>query len=88
VLPQMAETVGGSRSSVSREAVEASAEELRRLCERPLDERDLLILYLDGVIFGEHHVLVAVGVDEKGEKHALGIAETSVVTQNRPMMVT
>ena len=75
VLPEMAETVGVSRSSVSREAIEASEEELRRLCERRLDELELLILYLDGVIFGEHHVLVAVGVDAAGEKHVLGIAE-------------
>jgi putative transposase len=74
VLPQMAETVGVSRSNVSREAGEASEQELRRLCERRLDELELLVLYLDGVIFGEHHVLVAVGVDEKGHKHVLGIA--------------
>ena len=74
VLPEMAETVGVSRSNVSREAIEASEEELRRLCERRLDELDLLILYLDGVIFGEHHVLVAVGVDVDGHKHVLGIA--------------
>ena len=60
---------------MSREAVEASEEELKRLCERGLDELELLVLYLDGVIFGEHHVLVAVGVDEKGRKHVLGIAE-------------
>ena len=75
VLPEMAETVGVSRSSVSREAIEASEEELKRLCERRLEELDLLILYLDGVIFGEHHVLVAVGVDAEGYKHVLGIAE-------------
>ena len=75
VLPEMAETVGVSRSSVSREASEASAEELKRLCERRLEELDLLVMYLDGVIFGEHHVLVAVGVDAAGRKHVLGIAE-------------
>jgi putative transposase len=75
VLPEMAETVGVSRSSISRETLEASEEELQRLCERRLDELELLILYLDGVIFGEPHVLVAVGVDEKGKKHVLGIAE-------------
>ncbi|MGH9639828.1 MAG: IS256 family transposase [Bryobacteraceae bacterium] len=75
VLPEMAETVGVSRSSVSREAIEASEEELQRLCERRLEELGLLILYLDGVIFGEHHVLVAVGVDAEGRKHVLGIAE-------------
>jgi len=75
VLPEMAETVGVSRSSVSREAMEASEEELQRLCERRLEELDLLILYVDGVIFGDHHVLVAVGVDEEGHKHVLGLAE-------------
>lgn len=75
VLPEMAETVGVSRSSVSREAIEASEEDLKRLCERRLEGLDLLILYLDGVIFGEHHVLVAVGVDAEGKKHVLGIAE-------------
>ncbi len=75
VLPEMAETAGGSRSSVSREAMEASEEELRRLCERRLEELDLLIIYLDGVIFGDHHVLVAVGVDAEGHKPVLGLAE-------------
>jgi transposase-like protein len=75
VLPEMAETAGVSRSSVSREAMEASEEELRRLCERRLEELDLLIIYLDGVIFGDHHVLVAVGVDAEGHKHVLGLAE-------------
>jgi transposase-like protein len=75
VLPEMAETVGVSRSSVSREAIEASEEELQRLCERRFDAVNLLVIYLDGVIFGDHHVLVAIGVDEEGKKHVLGLAE-------------
>ena len=75
VLPAMAETVGVSRSSVSREATEASEKELQRLCERRFDDAELLVIYLDGVIFGEHHVLVAVGVDAEGRKHVLGVAE-------------
>jgi transposase-like protein len=75
VLPEMAETVGVSRSSVSRQAVEASEEELRRLCERRLEGLELLVLYLDGVRFADHHVLVAVGVDGEGRKHVLGLAE-------------
>ena len=74
VLPQMAETVGVSKSSVSRQVVEASEEELRRLCERPLGDLKLLILYVDGLRFGEQQVLVAVGVDEEGQKHVLGLA--------------
>ncbi len=75
VLPEMAETVGVSKSSVSAEAMEASEEELRRLCERRLDALDILVIYLDGIVFGSHHVLAAVGVDAGGNKHVLGIAE-------------
>ena len=75
VLPEMAETVGVSRSSVSREAIEASEEELKRLCERRFDAVQLLVIYLDGVIFGDHHVLVAMGVEGEGRKHVLGLAE-------------
>lgn len=36
---------------------------------------NLLVIYLDGVIFGDHHVLVALAVDEEGKKHVLGLAE-------------
>ena len=75
VLPAMAETAGVSRSSVSRRVIEASEEELRRLCERRFEGVELLVLYVDGIIFGEHHVLVAVGVDTEGNKHVLGLAE-------------
>jgi transposase-like protein len=75
VLPQMAETVGVSKSSVSRQEIEASEEELRSLCERRLEGLELLILYVDGLRFGDHQVLVAVGVDEQGQKQVLGLAE-------------
>ena len=81
VLPAMAETAGVSRSSVSRQAIEASEEELRRLCERRFEGVELLVLYGDGIIFGEHHVLVAVGVDTEGHKHVLGLAEGRAKTR-------
>ncbi len=85
VLPAMAETVGVERSSVSQAAIAASEEELHQLCERRFDELDLLIVYLDGLIFGPHHVLAAVGVDSSGHKHVLGLAagasENRVVAQ-------
>jgi transposase-like protein len=75
VIPAMAETCGVSRSSVSREFVEASEEALRTLSERRFDDTDLLILYIDGVHAGGHQVIVAVGVDSQGFKHMLGLAE-------------
>jgi putative transposase len=75
VLPDMAQTVGVSKSSVSREAIEASEQVLRELAERRFDDQDLLLIYLDGLRFGRHHVLAAVGVDSQGNKHVLGLRE-------------
>ena len=75
VIPEMAETCGVSKSSVSREFIEAGAEQLRALAERRFDELDLLVIYIDGVQFGGHHVIGAVGVDTDGRKHVLGLAE-------------
>jgi len=72
VLPQMAATVGVSKSAVSREAIEASAAQLSELLERRWEEVDLLVIYLDGQQFGDHHVISAVGVDIHGRKHVLG----------------
>jgi len=73
VLPAMAATVGVSRSAVSRQAAEASAEQLKQLRERRWQEVDMLVIYIDGQRFGEHHILSAVGVDGSGRKHILGI---------------
>ncbi len=73
VLPEMAATVGVSRSSISRQAIEGSSEQLRQLEARRWDQVDLLAIYVDGQRFGEHHVISAVGVDREGGKHILGI---------------
>ena len=73
VLPEMAETVGVSRSAVSRQAIEASAEQLKALRERRWDATEILVIYIDGQRFGSHMILSAVGVDREGRKHILGI---------------
>jgi transposase-like protein len=73
VLPEMAATAGVSRSSISRQAIEGSAEQLRQLRERRWDKTDVLAIYIDGQRFGGHHVISAVGVDRSGIKHILGI---------------
>jgi putative transposase len=73
VLPEMADTVGVSRSNISRQAMEGSTEQLRQLRERRWDKTDLLVIYIDGQRFGDHHVISGVGVDRQGVKHVLGI---------------
>jgi transposase-like protein len=75
VIPAMAETAGVSRSAVSRQIVEASEAEVRALLSRRFDEVKLLIIYIDGLIFGEYTMIGMVGVDIQGHKHVLGIRE-------------
>lgn len=75
VLPEMAESCGVSKSQVSRQTIEASEKALASLVERRFDAVDILVVYLDGIIFGEHHIIVAVGVDTEGCKHVLGIKQ-------------
>ena len=75
VLPEMAETVGVSKSQVSREFVEASEKSLKELLECRFDGKDILIIYIDGIVFNGHHVIVAIGVDREGHKHVLGLRD-------------
>jgi len=77
ILPAMAETVGVSKSQISREFAAASEQQLKRLCERRFDDLDILIVYIDGIQFGDCHVIVAIGVDSGGSKHVLGLREGS-----------
>ncbi len=77
VLPEMTETVAVSKSNVSREFVEASEQRLKELCERRFEGNDMLIVYLDGILFGRIHVIVALGVDRQGYTHVLGLREGS-----------
>ena len=44
---------GIEKSSVSREFVQASAAQLKKLCERKLEELDLVAILIDGIHFGQ-----------------------------------
>jgi transposase-like protein len=70
---------------VSRQAIEASEAELEALLSRRFDELKILIVYIDGVVFGEHTMIGAVGVDVKGHKHVLGIREGA--TENATVVI-
>ena len=74
VLPEAAGTVGVSKSSVSRRFIEASAAQLAALNERSLADLSVLVIYIDGIVVSGHHIIAAVGVDEAGDKHLLGLA--------------
>jgi len=75
VIPEMAETAGVSRSAVSRAAIEASEAEVEALLSRRFDDVKLLVIYIDGLVFGKYTMIGAIGVDTQGHKHVLGIRE-------------
>jgi len=77
ILPQMADTVGVSSSQISREFIAASEQQFRQLCERRFDDIDIVAIYIDGLQYGDCHVIVALGVDSGGFKHVLGLREGS-----------
>ena len=74
VIGAMAGTVGVSKSAVSQETIEAAEKSIDEVLTRRLDELDLLVIYVDGLIFSDHVVLAAVGVDGQGNKHRAGPA--------------
>ena len=77
ILPEMAETVSVSKSQISREFIAASEKQFKRICERRFDDTDILVIYIDGIQYGDCHVIVALEVDSGGSKHVLGLREGS-----------
>src|SRR5579885_2806699 len=64
---------GIAKSSVSREFVQASAAQLKKLCERKLNALDLVAILIDGIHFGQQVLVVALGIATSGQKHVLGV---------------
>ena len=64
---------GIRKSSVSRHFVRATAEQLRELCARRLENLKLVALLIDGIEFAGQVMVVALGVAEDGAKHVLGL---------------
>ena len=74
-LPQAITARSASKSAVSERFVYGTERKLAELMSRDLSGLALVALLIDGVRFAEHLVLAAVGVDERGEKHVLGLRE-------------
>ena len=78
-----------SRSAVSRRFVEATEHALGELLAGDLSKLDLVALMIDGVHFGDHVCVVAMGIDITGKKHPLSITEgdTENATVVRDLLV-
>jgi putative transposase len=73
-----------SKSAVSRRFVAATETALAGLLAADLSQLDLVALMVDGVHFGEHTCVVALGIDIEGTKHPLSLVEGS--TENATLV--
>jgi len=76
--------IGLSSSTVSRKFVEASAGKLREFQERDLSTEDVVAVFLDGKMFADTTMVVAMGITMEGEKRFLGFVETD--TENEKVL--
>src|SRR3954453_10270338 len=73
-----------SRSAVSRRFVAQTETALAALLSADLSGLDLVAFMVDGVHFGEHCCVVALGIDIDGTKHPLSLVEGS--TENATLV--
>jgi putative transposase len=79
-----AESGSTSKSAVSRRFVKATEQALADLMNADLSGLDLVAFMVDGVHFGEHCCVVALGIDIDGTKHPLSLVEGS--TENATLV--
>jgi transposase-like protein len=66
-----------SKSAVSRRFVQLSQEQLTQWLARPIGDLDLPVVMIDGMHYRDRVILLALGIDAKGNKHVLGLREGS-----------
>jgi len=76
---------GIKKSSVSRHFIKATAQQMREFLERDLSALELCAIFIDGIQFKGHLLVVALGLDLTGRKHILGLREGA--TENTEVCV-
>ena len=74
-LPAPIEGRAASRSAVSRRFVALSQQKLTECLNRSLEDLDLWVVMIDGIIFADRVVLVTLGIAADGTKYVLGVRE-------------
>ena len=78
------QAAGTSKSAISRRFVAATESALAELLAADLSTLDLVAVMVDGVHFGEHGCVVALGIGVDGSKHPLALVEGS--TENATLV--
>ena len=74
-LTSLSEGLGLKKSAVSSAFQRASRKDLDALNGRSLSEWTFCTIYIDGTGFQDHTSIVALGLEEAGDKHILGVVE-------------
>jgi transposase-like protein len=74
-MPDAIDSRGASKSAVSRRFVDGTRAVLAELLARDISKLALAALIVDAIHIGGHAVLCALGIDEAGDKHVLGVYE-------------
>jgi transposase-like protein len=74
-LPEDVEDQSVSKSAVSRRFVALSQKQMITWLTTPLGDRVFPIVMIDGIVLGDHTILIALGIDTDGRKQILGLRE-------------
>ncbi|MCG8592146.1 MAG: IS256 family transposase [Proteobacteria bacterium] len=74
-LPEAVDERSVSKSSVSRRYVAMTAKQMTTWLTKPLGDRHFPVVMIDGIVLGDHTVLIALGIDLEGKKQVLGLRE-------------
>lgn len=76
--------IGLSSSTISRQFIEATATKLRQFQERDLSGLSIVALWIDGKVFAEDCMVIAIGVTIEGRKVPLGFVQAG--TENAKVL--
>ena len=74
-MRQFAEAYGISKSAVSEHFIRVSRRKVKQLLERDLSAFVFCAIYIDDVEFKGQHLVVALGVNNDGQKKVLGMRQ-------------
>lgn len=77
-LERLPEDIGEqsvSKSAVSRRFVALSQKQMITWLTTPIGVRRFPIVMIDGIVLGDHTILIALGIDTDGKKQILGLRE-------------
>jgi transposase-like protein len=72
-LPEELGPHGASKSAASRRFVNITEDAVNTWLQRDLSKLDIVVIMIDGIVVGDHTIVVALGIDATSTKHVLGL---------------